>query len=124
MKTTEALKRFISITQKSPLGFIKGDCRLVYYTPGEFPCMDNNGKFDDEDPFTDPRFIIAFSYKDKFIGEIKLKKEMIESCDFSPEKDTNLTLNFKKITIHVKCPEGAGFPYLEEFGEYISYINK
>ena len=127
METT--LQKFIEEIEASPLGFIRGNCRLVSHLPNEYPLIEIDTENDTEKFFEEPHQpIISFSYKEKFLGEIKLKFEMIETCDFSDQKGPNLTLDIredqKTLVIFIKCPESAGFPYLEEFGEFIAYKQK
>lgn len=121
MKT---FKNFTKVIKKSPLGFIKGDCHLVNWGPDDFPLK---GEKMDNDDFNNPP-IITFSYKDKFIGKIILKKDMDLDFDFSEEKGPNLTLDIREngmwLMIYIKCPGGGKFPFLEEFGEFLATAEK
>jgi hypothetical protein len=126
-KNQKLMKKLIKAINKSPLGFIKGDCRLVSNCPSEFPTISGNGMNDDDDSFFEnPKAIITFGHQEKFLGEIKLNKEIITRSDFSDEKSSNLDLDLRDkkniLYIFIKCPEGAGFPYLEEFGEFIATL--
>ncbi len=117
MKT---FKKFIKSIKKSPLGFIKGECHLVSHCPDDFPPEEEM----DDDFFKKNPPIITFSYKDKFIGKIILKKDIVMSCDFSKKENCNICLDIREnnmiLDIFIKCPKDAGFPYLGEYGEFIA----
>lgn len=120
METVETITKIITAIQNSPLEFIRGDCRFVNLAPNEYPedCINDDDFFNDYQP------LITFENKSEFLGGIIIKKEMLMEgkTNFDNEKGPNMVLSLQNCIIFIKCPSGAGFPYLEEFGEFIAHM--
>jgi len=122
MEVLEALKDGIS---KSPLGYIKGDCRLLHLASVEWGDWRGEGFFTDHSPETRT---IRFAYKDTLLGDLVIEEEYIDSC--LADEDSGLLdviLSIRKdevinMFIHIHCP--SGFPGLLEFAEFIAYNPK
>ncbi len=117
--TLEALQDAIN---KSPLGYIKGDCRLVGLTPGEWGDWEDSGFFTRSTP---EHRTIRFAYKDTLLGDLVVEEDYIESC--SADEDSGLLdlhLDIRKDgtrwVIYIHC--APGFPGLHVFAEFVATV--
>ena len=120
----QLLNTLRELISKSPLGYIKGNCRLAKLDSTEWSrCPDDESFFTH---FSPARRTIPFAVNNMPIGEAVVGKEIIIKIRTDDKHNLSMFLAIKRdeytMIIHIYCL--FGFPGLQEFAEFIAHVEE
>ncbi|MFP4515095.1 MAG: hypothetical protein ACLFNO_03785 [Parcubacteria group bacterium] len=115
METIDAIRNAVN---RSPLKYIKGQCRLSHLIPGEWLAWYKGHPFDADDP------VLIFAVDDSYLGKYVVKRETVEHCRVSVNDDLSMSFVLREgkdeaNPLHFFIEVRSAFPDLLEVGQFV-----